>query len=295
LKRPVDVSLELSSTCNMACNYCYHSDPKTLPFKKGFMSFETASRIIMQAADLGVSSLKTNYRGESTINPQFEAITSLAKSLARGGTFIDRITNSNFKFSGTKEDVFRGLCNQTKVKVSFDSFRKDVFETQRAGGIYDLALNNIEKFYNYPGRDNVLVIQAVRTKLNRDEDIEGEVKRRWPAALVSVRDVVEGRVDKDLNKYAHKTRDTSERQSCLQSHVRIIFTWDGRALPCCPDIKEQLVIGDINKQSMREIFNSIAAKELRKSLLDKSAFDKSPCKSCPSFETYKGYKPPWNS
>ena len=241
LKAPVDVTIELASECNMHCNYCYHADSEKLPFTKGIMNFETGSHIINQAARLGVNSIKMNWKGESTINPHFYAFTTLAKAHARGSTFIDRLTNSNFKFQTSKEIIFKALCNQTKVKVSFDSFRKDVFETQRAGGDWELTRNNIDKFYNYPERKNTeLVIQAVRTKLNADEDIEGQARIRWPDANISIREMVGGRVDKNLDDLENKKRDKSERQSCLQAHVRLLFNWKGEAFPCCPDIGEKL-------------------------------------------------------
>jgi hypothetical protein len=179
---------------------CYHNDKKNLPFKQQFMLPETFKKIVREASDLGVNSLKTNWRGESTMNPFFATMTHYAKQLAIGDTFLDRITNSNFKFPTEREDIFQGLCNQTKVKVSYDSFIPEVFEKQRAGGKHAVTTANIDKFYNYPGRDNILVIQAVRTSLNKDEDIEGEARRRWPSALVSIRDMVEGRVEKDLSE-----------------------------------------------------------------------------------------------
>lgn len=295
LKRPVDVSLELAGICNQWCVYCYHADQKNLPFKKGMMKIETAIKIIEQAAELDVPAIKFNWRGESTLNPHFLAITTFAKSLATHSTFIDRLTNSNFKFKTDREDIFEGLCNQTKVKVSFDSFRKDIFEKQRAGGVYELALANVDKFYNYPKRkDTELVIQAVRTKLNADEDLEGFVKARWPEATASIRDVVEGRVKKDLGEFVSRDRG-DERQSCLQAHVRVIFTHDGKASPCCPSIKDELFIGDIETQTLSEIFNSQLAKQLRKDLKTGKAFELDPCKTCSSFESYAGYKHPWRS
>lgn len=288
LDRPVDISLELSSFCNQWCSYCYHSDKKNLPFKQGYMLPETINKIIYDAADLGVMSVKTNWRGESTMNPWFGATTAKLKRLG----FIDRITNSNFKFKGkNKLEIIKGLCNQTKVKVSYDSFKKHVFEFQRAGGDHELTTHNIDLFYNYPGRDNILVIQAVRTSLNKDEDIEGEVKKRWPSALVSIRDMVEGRVNKDLDEFKHKERDYSERQSCIQAHARLIFDTEGVATACCPDIKQELRLGSIKDMTISEIWNSESAKKLREDLLSLKAFENSPCKNCSSFETFKGYKP----
>lgn len=297
LSKPVDVSLELSSTCNQQCGYCYHADQKNLPFVKGFMEWETAEKIICESAELGVHSLKFNWKGESTLNPIFPRATALAKSLSTRSTFIDRLTNSNFKFANNKEEIFEGLSNQTKVKISFDSFIKEVLEKQRKGANYELALANIDKFYNHPLRilsNTEIVIQAVRTQLNKDEDIYGEVKKRWPNAHVSIRDMVTGRVGRDLHSLEVRELG-SERQSCLQAHVRLIFNHRGVSSACCPDIREQIQLGDINKQSLRSIFLSEQAKALRKSLKDKSAFENDPCKTCSSYESYKGFIPNWQS
>jgi len=261
------------------------------------MTFEVAKKILVNAADLGVPAIKLNWKGESTFNPIFPKVTELAWQLASGSTFMDRLTNSNFKFRTDQDAIFDGLCYQTKVKVSYDSFIKSVFETQRAGGDHELTTRNIDKFYNYPKRKNTkLVIQAVRTNLNKNEDIAGQAKRRWPEATISIRDMVAGRIDKDLEKLENMIRDASGRQSCLQAHVRVIFNHQGKAFVCCPDVKEELNIGDINKSSLSFIFNSARAIELRSSLKNKSAFIKyNACKNCSSFESYANFAPKWDS
>lgn len=299
LKAPVDVSLELSSHCNMKCGYCYHADPKHLPFKPGFMDRDLAFKILEESAAIGVNSLKFNWKGEGSLNPHYPEILNYAWLLSEGSTFIDRIANSNFKIAPRKRDkIFEAMSKLTKVKVSYDSFRKDVFETQRAGGNHDLTTENIDLFYNHPDRirrNTRLVIQAVRTKLNADEDILHETKKRWPEAEISIRDMVSGRVDADLDNLATRTRDARERQTCLQAHVRIIFNHDGVALPCCPDIGEELVIGNAKTQSVKKIFNSLEARQVRQDLKSGAAFKCGPCKDCSSFETYKGFKPNWDS
>jgi radical SAM protein with 4Fe4S-binding SPASM domain len=300
LRTPVDVSLELASHCNMRCSYCYHADPTHLPFQRGMMPTKLAEKILRQAAELKVPSVKLNWKGESTLHDDFESITEYAKWLSHRypGAFIDRLTNSNFKFPTERADIFVGLTYQTKVKVSFDSFQKSVFETQRAGGVWDLTYANLRKFHDYPERQRTgtkLVIQAVRTKLNADEDIASLAREQFPDAEISIRDMVAGRVEKDVSALEHRARDISGRQSCQQAHVRVIFNHEGRAFPCCPDIGEKLCIGDIQKNSLAEIFNSAQAKALRRSLKNKSAFETDPCRTCSSHETYAGYKPNWNS
>lgn len=284
----------------MACSYCYHHDKENLPFKQAFMSKATALKIITQAADAGVHSLKFNWKGESTLNPHYRAITEYAKSLAGGSTFIDRLANSNFKIlPARRDDVFHGLAALTKVKVSYDSFSKEVFEHQRYKGDHDLTTANLDLFYNHPARiksDTRIVIQAVRTANNADEPIRDLARARWPDAEISIRDAVAGRVGgPDVDALVTRTRDSSERQSCLQAHVRLIFNHDGTAFPCCPDIREELMLGNINRDSLLDIFNGHFAKNLRAQLKNGDAFKLNPCKGCSSFETFKGFRPSWDS
>lgn len=301
LKAPVDISLELSSACNLACGYCYHADKKNLPFKIGFMDKDIAKGIIHEAASLGVNSLKFNWKGESTLNPHYTEITKYAKDLARGGTFIDRLANTNFQIlPKIREDRFVGLASLTKVKISYDSFIADVFEAQRYKGKHALITENIDLFYNHPERiksETQMVIQAVRTLKNKDEDIYHETKKRWPDAEISIRDMVAGRVETDVSEFENKERDFSERKPCKQAFVRLIFNHEGIALPCCPDIKEKLVLGTYPKTSVKQIFNSGQAKRLRERLKSGVAFKLKggTCKGCSSFETFKNHKGNWDS
>lgn len=296
LNKPVDVSLELAASCQLACRYCYWDKPKELPFKPGIMKYNTAELIIADAASIGVNSIKFNYRGEATLNPDFSKILLFAKSESTKSIFIDRILNSNFMFNSDREDIFNAMNTLTKVKVSFDSFIPEVMEHQRNKSIHSKIMKNIDIFYHHKNRKNTeLVIQAVRTNLNKNEDIEKQAKDRWPDAVISIRDMVSGRVDKDLSEFENKKRDDSDRQSCLQFHNRLIFDWQGNAQGCCPDIKSKLQLGNIHEKSIYEIFNSDKAKKIRKSLKDKSAFNLEPCKSCSSYESYKGYSHPWKS
>lgn len=289
LSAPVDVTLELSSHCNMHCGYCYHSQSK-VPFTKGFMAPETAEKILSEAARNKVSSVKLTWKGEQTLNPHFKEICYFARSLAKGSTFIDRIINTNFKFANNRDDIFDGLNQMTKVKVSFDSFIPEVFE-QRDHGSHALILSNIDKFYRLKNEKVTLVIQAVRTKMNANEDILSEVKRRWPKAQVSIREMVSGRCDNDLSALENKKRDCSNRIACRQAFSRLIFNHAGLAFCCCPDTSEKLCLGNINEQSMKEIWNGKKARAVRDALKSGLAFEFEPCKSCSSFESYNGYKP----
>lgn len=295
LKKPVDVSMELSSFCNMRCKYCYHTDQDGLPFKTDYMEFDLAINILNQIADEKIPSVKFNWRGESSLNPDYVKILHHAANLfdTQGYPF-DRLINSNFMFVKNRHAILDAMGRQTKVKVSFDSFIPEVYEHQRSWGIHKHVLRNIDDFYS-KGSNAKLVIQAVRTKLNQDEDIAGQIKERWPDAGISIRDVVAGRNEVDTSEFIDDTRVGKERIPCRQAFVRLIVAHNGQVSPCCPDIKQELILGNATNNLLVDIFNNEKSNALRASLLDKSAFGFDPCKNCSSHESFAGYKPKWGS
>jgi hypothetical protein len=256
------------------------------------MAASTAIKILSQARNLGVPSIKLNWRGESTLNPNFEAITLYAKSLG----FTDRISNSNFNFDTNNEEIFRAFCNQTTVKISFDSFMSDVFLAQRQGANHQRILDNIDKFYHYRGRDNKIIIQMVRTEANKNENFKDITNKLWPDAYLSIRDVVPNRVGGGSD-YTGLVLADKKRLPCYQAYARLIFAHDGQATPCCPDIETGLLSTrhNINIMTLKEIWNSYALHSLRRGLKTGSAFENPICKNCSSLESYEGYKHNWNS
>ena len=59
---------------------------------------------------------------------------------------------------------------------------------------------------------------------------------------------------------------------------------------------ETLPLGNINKQTVKMIFNGKPAKQLRSDLKIGHAFVKNKeCRNCSSFESYKNFKPGWHS
>jgi len=296
LRRPVDVSLELSSYCDMRCGYCYHANQDSLPFMKNHMDYEVACRIIRLSAEAGVNSLKFNWKGESTLNKDYGRIIQYARALRGGSTFIELLANSNFNFI-PKKHIFDGLADLTKVKISYDSFVPSVFEGQRIKGKHDRVTRNIDIFYENGERllnKTEMVIQAVRTQANADEDLEGEIKSRWPGVSYSIRDMVHGRNEETTEGF--NSVATRRRKPCLQAFVRLIFNSKGDAMMCCPDIKEELNLGNIRDfKTMKELFNTPKAKALRRSLKSKSAFKMDPCKTCSSYESYQGFPGQWGS
>jgi radical SAM protein with 4Fe4S-binding SPASM domain len=58
-----------------------------------------------------------------------------------------------------------------------------------------------------------------------------------------------------------------------------VITWDGRVVPCCFDKDAHHVLGDLKKQSFREVWHSKAYSDFRGALL-MSRSNLEMCRNC---------------
>jgi radical SAM protein with 4Fe4S-binding SPASM domain len=59
----------------------------------------------------------------------------------------------------------------------------------------------------------------------------------------------------------------------------VVIAWDGRVVPCCYDFDASVTLGDLKKQSLREIWNGEAYVAMRTKELN-GCNDKSLCRNC---------------
>ena len=85
---PQCIDIEVASICDLACPHCYRQFIST-PDK--IMTKELAFRIIDQASEMKVPSMKFNWRGEPLLNPSLTEIIDYAK---RKGV-LETIINTN--------------------------------------------------------------------------------------------------------------------------------------------------------------------------------------------------------
>jgi len=151
---PLNVDIELASVCNLKCPMCFYGEAEwnnemMKPSfdgkpKKRLMPSEMARSIIDQCAELGVPALKFNWRGESTIHPEYSDILKYAaykwRILVDNGyinidvgtgmpfttsdkfssllCFHDILVNTN---ANCKDHAIDGLMAATKCMISLDS------------------------------------------------------------------------------------------------------------------------------------------------------------------------------
>jgi radical SAM protein with 4Fe4S-binding SPASM domain len=74
-----------------------------------------------------------------------------------------------------------------------------------------------------------------------------------------------------------KLEKTGERKPCWALLNTMSVLWDGRVVPCCMDYDGKLILGDVNKNTLTEIWHQSQWLRKQHRRLD---FNIIPCKDC---------------
>jgi len=185
------------------------------------------------------------------------------------------------------------------LNISLDGATKETYENLRGGAAnYEMALDGIdrllkEKLKRQSDKPEI-VISMIHMK-ETDKEIEDfkakwipqsgvnevQVKPfiRWEGAFKDINEMAE---DTQLNKSFKKKQD----YPCFWPWSRLVVLWDGRVVPCCYDYDGKFVIGDLNNQTIKEIWNSPAMHRLRQFEINNT-----PCALCKKCHEKEGSPP----
>jgi radical SAM protein with 4Fe4S-binding SPASM domain len=309
---PLNIDLELASICNLRCPFCFIPDPNFEKFiaqkaedgqgLRRLMPKEMAFRLIDEAAAIGVPALKFNWRGESTLHRDYAEIVKYAaqkkKSIVEVSAppgivqswsarerpaFKELLANTN---ANCPDAAIDGLMACTKVMVSMDSMDPAIYPTMRVGGSLDRAKEVVWELVRR-GHPNVWV-RRVMAKANEKEDFFDAVKKEWGDKVKTSEHFCFDRNATKANEISGCDHDDGmPRKFCGYPAQRIIITSAGYVYPCCLDLHETMRVGDVNTQSIMDIWNGDKLRELRKSLrsLDTSTWSKT-CQNCESWMSW---------
>lgn len=305
---PLNIDLELASTCNLRCPFCFIPDPKFETFisqkaddgkpLRRLMPKDVAFKIIDEAFQIGVPALKFNWRGESTLHPHYSEIVEyarlkkrkiypedprdpLASIEVRG--FIELLANTNANCSGKS---LGGLMATTKCMISLDSMVPETYVQMRVGGDLEKAKDTITTLAEL-GHPN-LWVRRVLSKANQGEDFFALVKAQWGDAVKVSEHHCFDRNEKQSHEISGCDHDEFQhRRYCVYPSQRLVITSAGMAYPCCIDLHETMPVGDTRKQGLLEIWNGKPMQELRENLKTKNvkAWSET-CRNCQSWMSY---------
>jgi len=235
------LAIELTNNCNFKCSFCWANKS---PRPKGFMSKELFDKIITEAQKLGVTNICLNFAGESTIHPEFEWFCNRVKGISKS---INIITNGS-----------------NLIKVGKTLIDNNINMTISINGMG----NNYEKFCGYPyqnTKNNVSYLLNLRKSKVPTVKIyhhiwQGETQEDIDKYIIEWSNKADGlyftpSIDNMEWKHGVESFTFVKQRLCRFPFYYMAILWDGSISPCCRDIGAELAFGNVNKNTMAEIFS----------------------------------------
>jgi radical SAM protein with 4Fe4S-binding SPASM domain len=226
---------------------------------RGQMSDELFHKIIKEGKAMGVYNYSPFFMGEPFIFPKiWDWLTYMEKEgvgvgLYTNGEYVDveriikykNIRYLNFSINAATAETHKKIMKT----VNFDKVVDNYFKAR------ELAPFTVRASF-VTVEDNVAEVAEFKKKFKKTEVVPFT---NWT-----------GDQESALAK-------KGERVPCYPLLHQMMVLWDGRVVPCCSDYNAKMVLGDANKNTLKEIWDSYEWMRKRHEELD---FSMSVCKDC---------------
>jgi radical SAM protein with 4Fe4S-binding SPASM domain len=287
---PLHLDFEFVTACNLACVMCpfglpKESRPKTFNSVSGRFPFDLFKRIIDEGVSLGTSAIDLSYFTEPLLRKDLMDFLDYASK--SGILDIMFSTNGMLLTEDWTEKILDSKV--TRFLVSIDAFSKETYEKIRKGGEYQTVVNNVNYFLKRKRERKqelpITRISFVKTKTN-EKELDDFVNYWKPRVdYLSIQELMN--FENTESGIVPDIACNNPNFKCHQPWHRLTIRANGDALPCCTIWGQELVVGNLNRQSLQEIWMSQEMKTLRMMHKNGLYFENSVCKKCAEHSVVK--------
>jgi radical SAM protein with 4Fe4S-binding SPASM domain len=284
---PICFVIDPSSGCNFKCAFCPTGDPKLLREVgrvNTVMKMDVYKKIIddCREFDGSFNTLKLYKEGEPLLNKNIVQMVDYAK---KSGCF-DRIfitTNGSLLTPELSDQLIEAGLDV--LHVSLEGMSSKTYKSFAKVDIdFEELVKNITYYYNNRGNAE-LSVKVVAENLMEGEEAKyvdtfknisdsyfiERISPVWPEFDVSDLGTMEQTVYGET---------ISDKKVCPYLFYQFVVNADATVSACCVDWGRKLIIGDLVKQSVADVWNSEELKALRKTHLEFKRDSIDACKNC---------------
>ncbi|HHT9113504.1 MAG TPA: radical SAM/SPASM domain-containing protein [Candidatus Wunengus sp. YC65] len=276
---PDVVLIENTNHCNAKCIMCPHSKMKR---NKGTMSLELYKHIIDACIVLGIQRIQITGVGETLLDPLlFERIRYAKKA---GIQEVNIFSNASLLTPQKQEMLLTSGVDL--VFLSVDGFDPKSYEDIRRGLSFEDVKGNVLSLLRKKeaggNKKPFIVIGGLRVKNNMSAYLKSDFYKE----VSKLSDSVWIGEEENMHDWSGNvgeirfSRAPWYNQPCRRLWNTLSILWDGKVSLCCIDYEGTVNLGNIEKQSILEIWNSREIKELRNCHLNANFEKIDLCKNC---------------
>ncbi|MBU1340783.1 MAG: radical SAM protein [Proteobacteria bacterium] len=252
---PAEIAIETHSYCNFRCIICPYSAMKR---PKGIMSKKLLHKIIDEVAKESPDTrLWFAIMGEPLMDKNI--ISHLKYAKENGAHRLHLNTNGTF----LEEQIAKDLADieVESVYIAIDALSPEIFDKVRPGGDFQRIMRNVENFIKlrneHPTCNTEIVVQFIVMDENSHE-VES-FHHYWSKKGVVVK--IRLRQGWGVNVDAPDLKNAKiDRFPCPWLIRTMNVHWTGKVTQCDVDFEEEYSAGDINHQTIKDIWDSELSK-----------------------------------
>jgi len=291
---PLKVWIKPTNACNARCPLCPTGSGESKR-PKMMLPMETYKKVVDEIAPFA-QSVNLWDLGEPFFHPQifdmihYAADKDLQTRVSTNGTVF-------YKTDAVEAILTSGLSD---LVVSLDGASRNAIERYRVGVDFDRVIDGLHKLLDLKqSRHNAsptVVWQFITMQHNQEEIDAARLLAASMGMVFTLKTVNLDMIKNKMNTTAflpdyaqYRRYDVSENgtptlkrqrlNDCKQLWYSLMVNADGNVIPCCYDYSEDLILGSVSDQSIREIWDGTPMQKLRRDIQeDRMAIP--PCKVC---------------
>jgi len=250
LSLPSIVSIENNLSCNGKCSFCIRH---FITRKKGLMDSKLARKIADQLTKDTVVIL--NSWNEPTITNNFEQFLKIFDKqqimFYTNGSYLHR------KSCVTGNGLIDDIAESKAIKEIYISFNGgDKYGYERTMGLdwnYTISgiLTLFDKCPNIPIHITANITEENKVYIDH-------IHKLFPKATS-----IEKHQPWDVRGFQGKQQLVNKIKYCNRLDYYLSICWDGKVNSCCNDIQGEVILGDLNTQTIEEVWNGDDAQWFR--------------------------------
>ncbi len=275
---PIRLWIEPTNRCNLRCVMCPNSSDKVK--SRGFMEMSLYERIIDQVRGV-VYDANLHHTGESLLHPELPRMVRLARD---AGIYTRLHTNATL----LDEEKSRALiaAGLDLISFSFDGYDAETYEKIRRGADFEKTLINIKRFLALKRELRSETPYTIFEVINFSQGTKEQIAA-FKAPLMELG------LNRFIVKEPHNWSGEFEVEGeetmignrdffvpCTFPWYALVIFYDGTVYPCPQDFFGKLKIGDLNTQTIQEVWHGVALVDLRRRMKAGDYEGLNPCQQC---------------
>jgi radical SAM protein with 4Fe4S-binding SPASM domain len=271
---PLSIGAELTNNCNLNCPECLSGSGKMLR-EHGFMDIGLFSRVMKELSPY-LYNINLYFQGEPMLHPMFF---SFVRNSVTTHTVVS--TNGHFLSDENSEKIVKSGLN--KLIISLDGIDQDTYSAYRKNGTVNTVIDGIKNVADARKKFNSSLKIEIQFLVNRQNEHQIPQIRQMAKGvkaslslksmqIMNKEDIgswlpLNGRFRRYKMKNEEYVTKNTLPDRCARLWFNPVITWDGKVIPCCFDKDAEYIMGDINNDSFREIWNGPKYRIFRKNIL----------------------------